>query len=531
MSFLNNSHTILPFLYFSRLQPGQRLLMVTDHPERLGVDFEFFPLSVAFLVPQGIKDKLPQDAEFPVLEYGSDNSLPSVEPFDTILIDLEKPDATALPKSLKDLLAPKGEIIFFDWRLSRKAALQNLPWHLGWVKEKTESSFNGMQRGDLASQWYFLIEPDLHKPRYMVLPGFATAIPAQSESPLKRRLVQKGFFYLQPHHRVIVASRKGGGSPAGDVVAELFPKNSPVESIRKIYISTTNVLLIQAADEYNNYFIRFPFTKDSIERVKNQQELTALLQRQGIRFIPRPVELKKELPVPYYIEAGMPGRSVEKEFAEGSAGVAQSYFQKAQEKVREIHRQFGRAVLMQDAEFQTYVQPKLDIIAKRLETYQPGREALQRIGEFFREEFAEKRMLATLVHGDFKIGNCLFDGSGNISGIIDWDMGSRDDLALIDIASLLGRSQRQRQRLSLPDLILRYETIRNEFDPVYRQYFEATETSPIPAFTTLLFYWLDRVYKQINFDAEVKESWIKSNVLPVLENVGSILQKSPEYRV
>lgn len=530
MSFLNNSHTILPFLYFSRLQPGKRLLLVTDHPERFGVDFEFFPLSVIFWAPQGINEKLPQGAGFPVYEYGADHALPSVEPFDTILIDLEKSDAPAFLKQLKDLLAPEGEIIFFDWQLSQKTTLQNLPWYLGWGKDKTEVSLKGMQGGELAPQWYFLIEPDLHKPRYMVLPAFGTAIPTQSESPLKRRLIQKGFFYLQPHHRVIVASRKGSDGLAGDVVAELCHKGDPAGFIRKIYISTTNVLLIQAGDEFNNYFIRFPFTKDSIERVKNQQELTALLHRQGIRFIPRPVELKKELPVPCYIEAGMPGRSVEKEFAEGSVENAQSYFQKAQEKVWEIHRQFGRVLLMQDAEFQKYVQPKLDAVANRLEAHQSAREGLKRIGEFLREEFAEKRMLATLVHGDFKIGNCLFDGNGNISGIIDWDMGSRDDLALIDVASLLGRSLRQRQRLSLPDLILRCETIRNEFHPVYRQYFEATETTPVPTFTTLLFYWLDRVYKQINFDAGVKESWIRSNVYPILESIDSILQKSLEYK-
>lgn len=531
MAFLNHAYTILPFLYFARLQPGDRLLIVTDHPERIQADFGPFQLSVTFCMPPGMKGKLTQPLAYPVYEYASDNLTLPGERFEAILLDSEKSDLRAIFQRVMDFLKPGGSLILLDWSVSRKETLQNLPRNLGWTQKEGAAQLPAaIGQGGFIPQWYFLIEPDLGKPRYLALPGFATAIPALSESPLKRRLLQKGFFYFQPHQKVFVASPENTGSLVGDVLSELFPQTAKQKardkSIRKIYISTTNVLLIQAAQQGKNYFIRFPFTAASIERVKNQEELTTLLYNQGIVGIPRPVPSKKELPLPCYIEEGMPGGSAEKEFAEGSGEAAQKYYQKTQEKIREIHRRFGRVVVFREGEYERFIRPKLETIAQRLCEKREAEAALKRLGEFFREELEGKKMLLGLVHGDFKIGNCLFDRDGNISGIIDWDMGSKEDLALIDVASLLGRSLRQRRRLSLPGLLLKSGNESKEFISIYRRYFEETGTAAIAPFTALLFYWLDRVYKQISFDAELKDSWISGNVYPVIENVDSLLRNS-----
>jgi hypothetical protein len=529
MTIFKNSYTIFPLLYFAHLRPGARLLMITDHPERTAINFNFHHLSVSFCVPQPLEEKMADPVNYPVFTYTPGNFQVEGAPFDLVVIDLEKTGAAEILLKTNELLNDKGSVLLLDWSFSHKQTLRHLLRHLGWGNPLPDQFTAGKKR-ELVPDWYFLIEPDLRKPRYLVLPGFGTAIPALSESPLKRRLVEKGFFYLQPHHKLIVASRKGAGSPVGGVIRKLFDQggegNAPGKYIRKVYISTTNVLLVQAADFKRNYFIRFPFTEHSLERVKNQAELISMLNQRDIRYVPWPVELNNPPAFPCFIEKGIPGKSVEKEFAERSRGTALGYFRQAQGKISEIHRQFGKVLEMGEGEFNRYVQPKLDVIKTHLASNQQAQSALNRIGEFLKKEFAGKQLLVSVVHGDFKIGNCLFDEKGNISGIIDWDMGSKDDLALIDISSLLGRSIRQRQRISLPDLLLKGEPLVNEFKQLYSDCFAAGHTSPIPPSIALVFYWLDRVYKQICFDPHLKESWITGNVYPVIENIESLLRSN-----
>jgi hypothetical protein len=527
MAILSKPYTIIPFLFFARLRPAARLLMITDHPGRTGINFDFYRISVTFCVPQQLQEKITALVDYPVLTYTPGNFPVESGPFDLVVIDLEKTAAAEVIQKAKDLLSDQGSMLLLDWSLSRQQTLRHLPRHLGW-RNLILGQLSGGGPKRLVAEWYFLIEPDLNKPRYLVLPGFATAIPALSESPLKRRIIEKGFFYLQPHHKLIVASRHSAGSTVGDVISELFDRpgagTARDKFIRKIYISTTNVLLVQVANQDRNYFIRFPFSEHSLERVKNQAELITLLNQQGIRYVPRPVELKNTTAPPCFIEEGISGKSVEKEFAEGSRDTALGYFRQALEKISKIHREFGRVVEMGEGEINRYVQPKLETVKKQFASFQKTHSALDRIAEFLRAEFTGKQMLVSVVHGDFKIGNCLFDGDGNISGIIDWDMGSKDDLAFIDISSLLGRSIRQRQRLNLADLLLKNEPLVDELMPAYSYYFQASNISPLPPFTALLFYWLDRVYKQVCFNARLNNTWITANVYPVIENLNSLLQ-------
>ncbi len=533
MSFLERSYTIFPFLYFAAVRPGACLLMVTDHPGRMQVPFSFLGIEPVFWPARSAEKRFREYSTAPVEFITPENFSGSRARFDLICIDLEHSRGSGILSRVHELLAPRGSIVWLDWAVSGREAWRNLPWHFGWRRgspPRERELLSRLGRGGFSANWYFFIEPGLNKPRYIVLPGFGTDIPALSESPFKRRLLRKGFFYLQAHPKVIVAGASPGpgeGGLAGKVIRQLFPAEAasatPARFLRQVYISTTGVLLLRVSDGQKTCFIRFPLTEHSLQRVQNQASLTNFLHHQGAALTPRPVKLDPEPALPAYVEEGIFGKSMEKAFAEGNREAALELYRKTQEAIRQIHQQFGRVIVLREGEFNAYIQPKLAAIESKLPAHPQTRVAMQRIAKFLFAELRDKQMLAGLAHGDFKIGNCLFDARGNVAGIIDWDMGSRDELALLDIASLLGRSIRQRHRLSLPGLLTSAGRAGEEFFPLCRDYFAATGTSPVNPFTTLLLYWLDRSYKQIAFDDQTDPRWLTANVYPLIERIGSLI--------
>ncbi|MCK6621139.1 MAG: aminoglycoside phosphotransferase family protein [Calditrichaceae bacterium] len=537
MTFLERSYTLFPFLYFTAARPGARLLMVTDHPERMQIPFNFLGIEPVFWPARSAEKRFRQAAAAPVEFITPENFTGFRGHFDAICIDLEHSRGTGILSRVHELLAPRGSIIWLDWAASGREVWRNLPWYFGWRRgsfPRERELLSRLGRGGFSADWHFLIEPGLSKPRYLVLPGFGTDIPALSESPLKRRLLRKGFFYLQAHPQVIVASAAGSASPgaregglAGKAIRQLFPavaaSAAPARFLRQAYISTTGVLLLRVSNGQKTCFIRFPLTEHSLQRVQNQASLANFLHQQGAALTPRPVALHPEPALPAYVEEGISGRSMERAFTEGSREAALELFRKTQEAIRQIHQQFGRVMAFREGEFNAYIQPKLAAIEGKLPAHPQNRAAMQRIAEFLFAELRDKKMLAGLAHGDFKIGNCLFDSRGNVAGIIDWDMGSRDELALVDIASLLGRSIRQRHRLSLPGLLKSAGQPGEEFFPLCRDYFAATGTTPVNPFTTLLLYWIDRSYKQIAFDEQTDPRWLTANVYPVIERIESLI--------
>ena len=545
MSFLNHAYSLLPFLYFGQLKKDAGILIITDHAERVKIDLSLFPLSIYFCVPREQKEQAIKIADKGA-RFLEPQDLPhKTGIFDLVIVDLETTEPDIFIQQTGHLLSSGGRVVVLDWSLSRLYTVLNLPFHIGWLKRPARRFHDiiyWLGQAGLKPEWYFLPEPDLNKPRYLVKPGFLTKIPSLTKPSFRQRLKEWGLFYLLPRHKVIVACHKdsksfvesseetksvSANSLIDDTLVTLFgeiekPKRHR-KKITQLYISTTNVLTLQAANAEKEFFIRFPFSPLSCRRLQTQEKLNNFLQNAAISQVPKPVKETESADFPCFVEEGLSGRNIEQEFAEMEAEKAKQYYQKAQEKIREVHLRFGHIAEMDDSEFTRHVQMRLDVITEKLRDSETAAKALSRIRDYFREELLGKTVFISICHGDLKIGNCLFDEDGGLTGIIDWDMAEEEGLTLVDISSLLAKTIRQRQQFSLADILLKMDTIPGDFLPIYHQYFDETKTTLIPLFTALLFYWLDRVYKQISFDPHLREEWINRNVLPIIENIETVL--------
>lgn len=547
MTFLNHAYSLLPLIYFGQLEKDANILIVTDHPERAEIDFSLFPFSVYFCVPGGHReafiDKAPGD-----IQTWEPQELPhKAGMLDLVVIDLEHTVPDIFLQQAGDLLKSHGRVITLDWSFSRLYTMINLPFHMGWRRQpagRFKDAVYWIKRAGLEVEWYFLPEPDLRKPRFLVKPGFHTRIPSFSRSGFRQRLKEWGVFYLKPRHKVIVAAENetemqentadstddiSTDNLISDIIRPLLGGNKKPayyqKAIKQFYISTTNVLTIQVSKSGKAFFIRFPYTNASHQRMQNQLKLTNFLRKSDISWVPNPIREVDGGAYPVFVEEGLPGRNIEREFSEMNPEEAKFYYEKVQETMMKLHLRFGHILEMDSVEFDRHIGMRLDAISGKLDNADYEK-PIGRIREYFQDELLGKNLFASICHGDLKIGNCLFDEDAQITGIIDWDMGEEEGLTLVDVCSLLARSIRQRKRLSLAELVLELNTIPGDFLPLYHYYFEQTKTTLIPLFTALLFYWTDRVYKQITFDPHIREEWIQRNVVPVLENIEDSLSKT-----
>ncbi len=527
MSFLNSAFTFLPFFYFSRISTDAKILIVTDHCERLQIDFTPLPCSITFAIPKNCRAENKTIHDDQLLEWGNDLQFTGKQ-FDTIIIDLAAQKGSTAVSKLRPLLSPTGRLIWLDWAASRDDALRNLGKHLRRTIQPDDTSQIGahaLHAANLSPVWHFLLEPDLQKPRFLIQPGIQKSLPAQSESSVKKWLARKGGFYLQARHKVIVAQATNAAqnllSPVETVVSKITGLHDLTQirrTIRRIYISTTNVLMIQFQHQQQHYFLRFPFTALSSQRVGNQNTLTGFLVKNGISYVPKPLNISG-LPFPVYGETGQPGQDIEKHFSKAPLSEAQIIFEAALQKITEIHRRFGEIHTFDEALFDQYLHPRLEAISRRCPT---SKNVVESIGKLLRQNLMGKRVLQSVCHGDFKIGNCLFDENNAIMSIIDWDMGEKKGITLVDTTSLFAKSLRLRHGYSLADLPGNAADLPDDFLPIFDQYFSETKTDAIPTTAAIVFYWLDRVYKQFTFDAHLKESWIQKNVvevIPILEKL------------
>ncbi len=525
MSYLNNAFTFLPFFYFSRLSPDAPVLVVTDHSQRLRIDFSPLPCPVFFALP---KSSCPEDSAIraeQLLEW-DDALLNSGRQFGAIIVDLEQENSEAAVSKLRPLLLPGGRLIRLDWRASRSHALRNLGRHFrrpAQPENAPRNSETDLRANGLQPVWHFLPAPDLQKPRFLVQPGIQQSLPVETASPVKKWLLQNGAFYLQARQKVTVTQAADAAekvvSPVEIGIAEItgLQRLSQIrQTIRKIYISTTNVLMIQFQHRRKDYFLRFPFTKRSMQRVQNQAALCGFLAENNVAFTPKPLKISG-LPLPVYGESGQPGRDVEKHFANAPLSEARAIFDAALQKMAEIHNRFGEIRTFDPAVFEQHIQPRLTTVLQRCPA---AKNAVEAVGAFFRQRFEGKRVLLSVCHGDFKIGNCLFDKNNAIASIIDWDMGEKNGLTLVDATSLFAKSLRIRHGYSLADLLRRAQQLPDDFLSGFQRYFADAGASAVSPETAIVFYWLDRVYKQIAFDAHLKESWIQKNVIDVIPVLG-----------
>ena len=148
--------------------------------------------------------------------------------------------------------------------------------------------------------------------------------------------------------------------------------------------------------------------------------------------------------------------------------------------------------------------------------------ALERLQSELEEGLSGRTFSAGWVHGDFWLGNVLFEHSRPM-GIIDWETAASHELALHDLLHLLLYSRRLRTGRSLGLIVrdqLRYGTWSGSERRLLDRYGGSWRGGELSDRHALLLYWLRNVAmhaRQQSRDGGLRyRMWERRNVLPVL---------------
>lgn len=533
MGFLNREWALNYIFYFCDVPPGGQVLVITDHAARTEIDFQLFDMKLDFCLPDYVKNEVKQKKDLNIKFFDSGDFTIPEKKYGLIIFDLEMQSYKQVFVNALNYLEKDGAVVIFDWSLSVKQMLKKSFWHLGisgkhdlGISKKTEYKISGIP---LKLDWYFFLEPDLHKPHNLARQAFITSIPQNSKSGIKNLLNKYGAFYLRPHNKVIISRRSDieqAASPVIRIIKALAEKSGidnliNEKSIRQIRISRTKVLMLDLDLEKDKYIVRFPLGKPALARLLKQQEILTLLNSEGITAVPAPFKLQEDLPFNCFIEEKIAGAVNQKALTGNKGSGIISLNNQIYPEIEKIHNTFGSLFKMDESSFNKYVEPKLSILGSAVKNNNKSVQKVDKIRTCFRKEFNNKTFMAGVCHGDLKIQNCIYDSTSKLKGLIDWDMSEKDEITIMDAASLLvtGIRTKHYKRENLRAFMLAFKQIPDAFLEAHKKYFNATGTTYLKPKILILFYWVDRVDKLLRYRSHINDEWITKEIKPVLNRI------------
>jgi hypothetical protein len=514
-------YSLLPIFIFCLFKEGEQNLLITSHAERHSIDFSLIKQEIDIEI---ISPDLSTKQKSLAVEQIADQKQNAKRSYRNIVFDIvDWFDETAISR-YSELLTAGGNIVVLDWRKTLKQSIKQL---FGFLLSNHQALYlpKKLQRKKFLLKHHLIVEPNLEKPLELLPFSAKTSANPSTESAIRTRILKTDVgYYLLPHHQVCIYqnTNTGDGSVTTSVLERLISQlsDSPdrkykTVEIKKIIISTTNTLLLKIGIDQKEYFVRFPLTRDSLQRQLLQQFTLSRLNDANIAIVPQQIPLNGEF-ISVFAETAIPGKVYEDDFAKKDAAFARKLFLNAQTGIAHIHQQIGKPLNYDRKYHRLLFEKRFTFLQSQ---FPHTTDKLKEIETMIFNELNGKKVLVGICHGDFKVGNCLFDNQLNLQGIIDWDMSEYPGLSVLDLSSLLGRGLRHRNLSNIAKLVMQYDQLNNEFSDIIPQYFEVTETDPIDTHILLWLYWVDRMYKQIKFGTVLHKYWVDRNIVPVLGNV------------
>jgi aminoglycoside phosphotransferase (APT) family kinase protein len=312
-------------------------------------------------------------------------------------------------------------------------------------------------------------------------------------------------------YKLIRCGRTGTepGTPVVDaIVADMYSRLQTADrlpfhlqklAIRKI----GKTLMCVAAPGGRSYIARIPRSGVAAERaLRNFAALAAIKANQDI-----PPKLRALVPCaaftgtcadyPYYVEECRVGKEL---VATSWLPPAEIWQPAALQFITGLHLSTKRLLYVdQDRYRMSFGSPLQRIRAECSQewTY----DVLDRLEEFIQQRVIGRTIPFVWTHGDFFLGNCLYDSRGELTGVVDWELFSDVGLPLLDLVQCM-RIPGERnaypswQRFSTVYELVRYPPRIFESE-VLAQYIRDIEipTASLPAL--LVMHWVDHVANRI----------------------------------
>jgi hypothetical protein len=205
-----------------------------------------------------------------------------------------------------------------------------------------------------------------------------------------------------------------------------------------------------AATENCDVIVRLPSNEQGrLLCETNSHALRTLSNTQWASYVPAFIASGELGGEAYFIEEKCPGSEIEY----GTTNL-NNIFADAGEMIEKFHQSSTQYVVMTKTLFATKILPLFDETKGFSDVALHPQ--LDRLHDAIRESFIGRKVSIGFAHGDFKLGNLLFDKDRRLTSIIDWDGFCEDGFQIFDYLTHLLYAISSQTNLSLVDTYLEY---------------------------------------------------------------------------
>ena len=334
--------------------------------------------------------------------------------------------------------------------------------------------------------------------------------------------------------RQIMVLCRSGDSEGQSFLQRLIPElqaslDCPQHSIRLDRFLIRRIgktTLVVACDDERRYVVRVARSPMASNRAHTNfaalkaLHSTHLISDEMKAMVPRPERAGDIDKYPYYVEASLPGTARD-DFDGWPSGTG--WEPGALAFISDMHFATKRPVRIDRQVFDQFFAAPLDRIRRRCATPKT-KPVLDRLGVILERAVAGETIPFVWSHGDFSAGNCLYDGTRRLTGVVDWELFSDYQLPLLDVLN----------SMEIPEERNSHETWQR-FDAI-RELARQDRALQIPALASyverigvpkrvlpalMVMYWVDHLAKRI--DGRANDAvWMTKRVLQPLSSLASI---------
>jgi aminoglycoside phosphotransferase (APT) family kinase protein len=238
-----------------------------------------------------------------------------------------------------------------------------------------------------------------------------------------------------------LVSRIAAGDPAVRAVC------GPRPTIAHAELTSTDVavILVSRGGEPPCAVLKLPMTPESVEGVLRESSTLAALHADDRLghwrdLIPRPRASGELHGRRYRVDTVLRGRTVLDRLSDGPS--RRRLLDSAAETIHVLHRESATTVEAGDRLVERWIDAPVDDLLARgaARGLEPG---LERLRAELRCALVGRRFSVSWIHGDYWLGNLLFeDADAEPSGIVDWDAAVDSGLPVLDVLHLVVYTRR-----------------------------------------------------------------------------------------
>jgi len=308
-----------------------------------------------------------------------------------------------------------------------------------------------------------------------------------------------------------LGQQAGWGGASGVVVKRILAGNS----------GTTVLIAGPIQEDGRDVIMRLP-SKPSGRRCCriNAQALRKLAHTSLSGYVPRLLVEGMHQDQEYTVESRCPGYE-----ADYGTRNLDRMLRQACEVMGALHRQTARPAMVTEAGFQEHVAPLILDLANYCTPEVQSR--FHRFMEALRTAMVGRTVSVGFIHGDFKLGNFLFDRTGKLTALIDWDGFSEGGYPVFDYLTLLAYKMVHESGGMISDVYLQY-LLPWKLPPAC-QHLVGDEVSALliddESFLLMrIVFWFSLSYYRFDPLYKYHPAWQRESVLPMLSVFEKIYQ-------